>query len=526
VAIGGFPMALSRSRAILAALILALGSLAATRAGDAAQPPGSNIRVQPHGTPTNVLVRANLTIDMVEPASPSAGQTVRIRYRLRGYVATRGLLIGSAQGQTLTDSAGHAEIPIELAPDQVVSGTMSLRATHAGPAAIRLAYVDRRNCRPRPDGHGGSMTICDTTEIARAEQDLQIAAAPQTHDFDLDGLDDALEDGLLARYRPFYRFSAGEGYRPTDPVWYVRHSELQQDGEQSAPAIVSNSALAADTNAIFVTTSDGGPSRFGACMAPYWLDPDDDYRSGFHDGDGTDWPEILARGNVGLYGHVARDPYQPNLIRIEYWQFYGYNHANVTDVADHEGDWETVVAVVDAADPDRLVEVVHYVHGKPVRFHSFVGNQWTIAATFHGSNYSQAGADLHLNEDADLARAQDSILDLACGGPSVECTHPVVWVELGTHASWPQAGWGFKAAPAHAGDGLSFLTTPPPNLGETHHPRQDTPGADLILNYAGHWGAFSRNLLPWVDTSAAHGPALHGLWARPQVGGPAPNCLE
>lgn len=525
MAIGGFPMALSRSRAILAALILAFGSLAATRTGDAAQPRGSNILVQPHGPPTNVLVRANLTIDMVEPASPSEGQPVRVNYRLRGYVATRGLLFGSAQGRALTNSAGQAEIPIVLAPDQVVTGTMWLRATHAGPATIRLAYVDRRNCRSRPDGHGRWMTICDTIVIAQSEQDLQIAAAPEDNDWD--GLDDALEDRLLARYRPFYRFSAGESYRPTDPLWHIRHSELQLDDDEFAPAIVSNHDLAINPNSIFVSSSAAGSSRLlpNTCNAPYWLDPDDNYLTGLHDGDGFDWPEIAARGNVGLYGHVRPATGQPNLIQIEYWQFYAYNYANVTHALDHEGDWEVVAVMVDRADPNRLVEVVHYVHGNPIGFHSFSANAGSAASTLYGSNASEADSDLDLSEPTGLARAQDSVLTLVCGDVPNECTHPVVWVELGTHASWPQAGWGWSWAPDHDGNGVAYLAATPPNLGEPNAPRPATQGADIIMNYAGHWGADSLSI-PEHPTSPPRGPALHRLWAWAPGKTPPDSCLE
>ena len=47
-----------------------------------------------------------------------------------------------------------------------------------------------------------------------------------------------------------------------------------------------------------------------------------------------------------VYAHVATDPDRPGQLALQYWFFYAYNDWNNL----HEGDWETVQLVFDAAD--------------------------------------------------------------------------------------------------------------------------------------------------------------------------------
>src|SRR5215471_21113149 len=50
------------------------------------------------------------------------------------------------------------------------------------------------------------------------------------YDGDQDGLDDNLENKLLERFRPYYKFSydrnSQDNYRPTDVLYYLRCAEL------------------------------------------------------------------------------------------------------------------------------------------------------------------------------------------------------------------------------------------------------------------------------------------------------------
>ena len=47
-----------------------------------------------------------------------------------------------------------------------------------------------------------------------------------------------------------------------------------------------------------------------------------------------------------VYAHVATDPGAPGKLALQYWFFYAFNDFNNT----HEGDWEMIQLVFDAAD--------------------------------------------------------------------------------------------------------------------------------------------------------------------------------
>ena len=142
---------------------------------------------------------------------------------------------------------------------------------------------------------------------------------------------------------------------------------------------------------------------------------------------GTSWPEVLAKRNVGLYGHVVPLTVAEisdkalhvsvavkfckgdilcakTVYKVEYWQFFGFSHdfelpAGATaaelaaealvqpfvpaplppidlkqlaeDVIDHGGDWCTVQLYIDPSEaaPDKAVlAVFHYAHGLQFAF--------------------------------------------------------------------------------------------------------------------------------------------------------------
>ena len=47
-------------------------------------------------------------------------------------------------------------------------------------------------------------------------------------DNDFDGIPDDIEHDLLQMYSPYYKFSKGEDYRPTDAVWLITHGSLKR----------------------------------------------------------------------------------------------------------------------------------------------------------------------------------------------------------------------------------------------------------------------------------------------------------
>jgi hypothetical protein len=364
--------------------------------------------------------------------------------------------------------------------------------------------------------------------------------APSIFAADLDGddVDDRLEGVLLEKFSPYYVFSrdwdTDEEERPTDALWYIRHSDLLLDGDEDSSPFVMKGELASAPERL-LTVAPGLPSsniNDHRCRTAYFLNPANEYRGGFYQGDGYDWTAILQRRNAGLYGHVAKHPKLSSHWQVEYWQFYGYNEVNqVNNVADHEGDWELVVVVVNAGRD--IVEVTHYVHGKPVAFQlasagtpKYLTVAGQLTQELEGPNSAHFDIDLH--DDAGLLSAQNNRLRLHCSRNRDDCTHPVAYVERGVHAFWPTEHWSWKGAPKHFGDSdFHYLATKIPNLGEVGQPMKSTEGAEAILHYNGLWGAFSRDLPGLIDTSTPAGPALHRAWSWGYLGKPpADGCLE
>ncbi len=342
-------------------------------------------------------------------------------------------------------------------------------------------------------------------------------AAP---DSDGDGIVDTREDELLYRFRPYFRFSIDgheEYYRPTDVQWYIEHSELLWDGTENYGLYgqIPNSALKDDPTLIL--TADRIGSEWGSSdltknaeTTKYYINiynEPDDYRDGFENGDGHDWPEIIATGNVGLYGHVV--PYGP-LVKIEYWQFFGHNRPDVfLDFGDHEGDWVVLALLYDPLD-DRIVKVFHYAHGKEMAFELTLV-QDTIALTpeeveLRGPNYSTLC--YNIDQPHIVNEVQNNLLRLRRDGTSGRFEHPVVYLERGSHEGFPSEYWCYPQAPKHNGTGYSFLCGAPMNLGEVLAPANDI--ARVILRYNGKWGAYSNN------NANPHGPALHTEWTWPE----------
>ncbi len=65
------------------------------------------------------------------------------------------------------------------------------------------------------------------------------------------------------------------------------------------------------------------------------------------------WARRLTEGaEPTVYAHVATDPGAPGKLALQYWFFYAFNDFNNT----HEGDWEMIQLVFDAADAAEALE--------------------------------------------------------------------------------------------------------------------------------------------------------------------------
>jgi len=281
---------------------------------------------------------------------------------------------------------------------------------------------------------------------------------------------------------------------------------------------------------------------------------------------GWAWPDVLARRNVGLYGHVVPfratqpqtdflqcsrsrtpsdtnrdyvlceidlDPQNPKTYyKVEYWQFFGYNGVDKPfDLGDHEGDWTSVQVIVDAGTL-APVQVHHFMHGYRAGF-DIQPRQCTINGTwgpcvytvtleggrvreYRGRNYSfPVDFYWHKTRDNDNAAsamtAQNNVLRMMQDPVTGEYSHPVVYVEHGGHEFWPTERWSMQDSPNHNGADAahSYLAAPPPNLGEVEAPLAETAEATIVLRYNGRWGAYSRQNDP------PQGPALHNGWTWP-----------
>jgi len=397
------------------------------------------------------------------------------------------------------------------------------------------------------------------------ESDWSDAVAFKTTftDLDKDGLRDQVESNLLNRFRPYFLFSkdyvgdeyTSEHYNPADICWYIARSQLllclEVGGimyfDEHGTTAFGNDILMRDPANILLAAFEADDPYYASSditknpiHTNYTINPLQDWGDGGNPGrHGESWDVILQRRNVGLYGHVVRAdtnysrwmiqglvPAAYKYVKIEYWQFFGYNNANQTlDVGDHEGDWETVQLLYDPGS-DRIVSVFHYAHGEEMRFDIDsatpttdpvivpVLGVWFPTRVFVGPNagqsFDQAGPS-----------ASNNMLYVCMDPDTGEFSHPVVYIEYGTHGFWPtmlgvwreSAAWGLiqGEAPNHLGLDWNhcYLTRDVPNLGEVGHPLAEVEGAAIVLHYNGFWGTYCQY------NSPPPGPTLHTEWTYP-----------
>jgi hypothetical protein len=362
-------------------------------------------------------------------------------------------------------------------------------------------------------------------------------------DTDQDGIPDHVEDQLLARFRPYYKFSKDgddEHLNPTDALWYIAQCNLKLGEDEGSTPILSNDALASDPTIILLASNNGVSNiSLNKAQTDYRLDPLESIAGipgdpGRH---GNNWREVLDKGNVGLYGHVV--PYRQSssqgdfrkyeiagldpdraYYKIEYWQFFGYSDTNaVFEIGDHEGDWTTIQLLYDPEEKT-IISVFHYTHGVEIKFDMSSTQYIQPVGDFQehrGPNYGKAvgfGGGSDHAWDLGVQWAQNHKVRFFRDPDSGEYSHPVVYIEYGTHEFWPSEDFDYYGAPKHGGDAnspdgvpLSYLTSTPPNLGEVELP--NSVAAQIILQFNGKWGTFSRENNPPL------GPALHKQWTWP-----------
>lgn len=304
-----------------------------------------------------------------------------------------------------------------------------------------------------------------------------------TVDADEDGLDDAIEEQLIDRFRPYYFFDHANDKWPASVLWFVRRSELYYRTTPLTRVLVySREQLSKNPELILQALVSGESSNGAISPKPsnYFIDP---HSSEDADGEGP-------CADVGCYAHVMpitlpvqrknypsidNNPNPHPAILIQFYQFFPYNDSQSCCGGDHEGDWVYMDIYVKAEAPYSLIGIVYHHHGdgkcppEPVV-----------------KSLSRPPADL----------------PMTCGVPD-NSVAPVCFLEEDNHEWWPWAGdnectfefcvpeVGFPCIEVqndrHDGRGVRYRVRNVINLGERFAP-SDNLEAQVAMLFNGKWG--------------------------------------
>jgi hypothetical protein len=397
---------------------------------------------------------------------------------------------------------------------------------------------------------------------------------------------------LFRDYSPLllYSFDHGsdEQYAPIDVLAFIQASSLDSQisgvANQAQGSLTAKSILNPTNNPVNAMGSIITPATQPSLPVNLYLEPSETAQHG------AEWATVMARQdpqagtafgtNVGLYGQAvlmdlarfnsyadpalkdrltARYNCDPSgkscprqVIKIEYWQFFGYSFdfydpvpieaGAIQRYINHVGDWCTVQLFVDASwwqaklYERSILAVYHYLHGHQVGFdmQSSTGEPAVItvpirpsntkgltfsAKEFLGPNFKQS-VKLSVEKDGhwlplggpnmteQLDHAQNNVLQLAADPLMKTFQHPVVYVEWGGHEFWPTPDWSIFGASKHNGTGQfsyfgSFPTDVSFPLFIDTGPEPDD--VQLVHYFAGYWGNPG-------DGGPPPGPVLHKEW--------------
>jgi hypothetical protein len=196
------------------------------------------------------------------------------------------------------------------------------------------------------------------------------------------------------------------------------------------------------------------------------LDPGCDYEK---------WARRLEQGSPPtIYAHVATDPSTPGKLALQYWFFYAFNDFNNK----HEGDWEMIQLVFDAADASDALQAAHP---------------------------TEVGYSSH--EGAERASWGDEKLELVDG------THPVVYPAAGSHANKYTEAL-YIGSSADAGVGCDDTRGPHVEIAPVVRTIPSNPGAAASaypwITYEGRWGELQQAFF-----NGPTGPNLKTQWTAP-----------
>ncbi len=370
----------------------------------------------------------------------------------------------------------------------------------------------------------------DASELDDAAEQLGGAAdAPgmvdTTTDGDGDGISDALEEMMIRRYRPYYRWTSGESYGPSSPVTEVMNAQLKTYSldENGASEPLSGCGRSGDQHLDppeqLLTCRADTSMLVSAEKSNYCLNlANDRYK-------GVSLEEARTRA-TGFYGHVSPSTVDGHpAYQIEYWQFFAFNNQDVSllgldTFGDHEGDWTSVQVWYDRT-ARRLAKIRYLMHGREITFSipKVTSGCKSCTLDVKGSHYNTTDLPNLLKDPAPY---NDNAAQFFIDDKGYR--HVVVYIERGGHEMWP-GPWGWAAHEVgpiklhlnpHTGDGPGYLVADTSdhvfNLGEVEKPL--TRSAKIVLQYNGLWGCTNTKELSFAGPlkRSPPGPALHCSW--------------
>ncbi len=272
------------------------------------------------------------------------------------------------------------------------------------------------------------------------------------------------EQDLAAKYAPVVRLveqteecGPGEPYRPMDVARLFGDSTVALRGPWNATDLVKIGPTAKDLAGLYEYHLDFPGSA---------LDPGCDYER---------WARRLEKGSPPtIYAHVATDPSAPGKLALQYWFFYAFNDFNNK----HEGDWEMIQLVFDAADASDALRAAHP---------------------------TEVGYSSH--EGAERASWGDEKLEIVDG------THPVVYPAAGSHANKYTEAL-YIGSSADAGVGCDDTRGPHvqirPAIRTIPANPQAAASAYPWITYEGRWGELQQAFF-----NGPTGPNLKTQWTAP-----------
>jgi hypothetical protein len=575
-------------------------------------------------SPTAGLCASSQGVITVTPTAPSPGNSVTIAWTLINttnavvagpivyYLNANPLTALNPSGTTTLKPGAKVSGTFTFVPvpgwDQVSVGLTNTLVAHPTTTVrppILQTLTPGQSPKPPPS----------TTSATPPEPTSAIFPATVTTLFNVStaalpnaGLTAANRQQILKEYAPLilysYDHSSDEQYAPIDVVPFVQGSSLQSQvlGIQGIPNSTLTGSARIILNPLNSNTSPAGTITASAKPVNLYLIPSDATQHG------SDWKTVMARQNaqgpnVGLYGrailldfnsisnnnpavpaaglraryHCASNgPCSAQVIKIEYWQFYGFSHdyygggPAIEADTDHMGDWCTVQLYVDASwwlssRPDRaILYVFHYLHGHQVGFDLGQANTVTTntvvptrptsdtrptykAQQYQGPNFGNSvGLSVKVagswepvggpNMTEELSEAQNNTLQLAAENSVVAApasgeiggglrslllpsafSHPVVYAEWGGHEFWPKPSWTIYGASNHNGMGqYSYFGTAPVDV--TVDPEYYTAGGVTLPTLPTQDDIALVTLFsgywgaPQNDNGPPQGPPLHCQW--------------